>query len=519
MLKNHPSGLIPASLSNMVECFGFYFMNAVLLLFLCSKFGLSEDTATAIYVVFYTFFYLIAIAGGAFADRLGNYKTTVAGGLIVMALGYGMLAYPTLADASSHKGLFVFTCCALLVVALGNGLFKGNLQAIVGQMYDRFEDDAASKGPEALKAVQGKRDSGFQIFYIFINIGGLAAPFLAPYLRGWWLEINSLHYSAKLPALCQQYLAEASQMGDEAVANLRALATDANGGSLGNLHDFCQYYLDTFNTGVHYSLIASVFAMLISLLMFATFQNNFPEIEKKVKVALSLEARKALAEKVKRRINALYCLLAVAVVFWLSFHLLGQSPSVLVSDLVGPENKAPSEIWQAANPFFVIVLTPLAIWLVSMLRKRGKNVPTTRKIAWGMGIAAIVYLFLAVFSIIKGHPSHTELNDMDIAVREELQAGQWVLIVTYLLLSLAEVFIVPIGMSFASRIAPVRHQGLCQGLWLATTALGSLCVWLAPLLYNSWPLWACWAVLLAVALISTTVMFAMVHWLERIAQE
>lgn len=519
MFNNHPIGLIPASLSNMVERFGFYFMNAVLLLFVCSKFGLSEDTATIVYVVFYTVFYMTSIAGGAVADAVRSYKGTVAVGLITMAAGYSMLAYPTLTDPVNNNGLLVFFCFALLVVALGNGLFKGNLQAIVGQMYDRLEAESAQKGPEALAAVRGKRDSGFQFFYIFINIGGLAAPFLAPYLRGWWLEINSLHYSAKLPALCHQYLAEPAQMTGETLASLRAIAYDVNGGQLGNLHDFCQYYLDTFNTGVHYSLIASVFAMLISLLMFAAFHSNFPEKEKSHRVTLSHEEKAEMAKKVKRRIHALFGLLAVVVVFWLSFHLLGQSPSVLISDIIGPEAEAPSEIWQAANPFFVIVLTPLAIWVFTILYRRGKDIPTTRKIAWGMGIAAAVYLFLALFSLIKGHPAQPELMNMDIAAREDIQAGRWVLIVTYLMLALAEVLVVPLGMSFVSRIAPERHQGLCQGLWLATTAIGNLCVWLAPLLYNTWPLWACWTALLIIATASTATMLSLVTKLESIAQE
>ena len=173
MFKNHPKGLIPAALSNMGERFGYYIMNAVLLLFLCSKFGLSDETSGIIYSVFYALIYVLSLVGGAIADKKQNYKGTIMAGLIVMASGYVLLSFPIMSTAANISWLLPFTCFALLLIAFGNGLFKGNLQAIVGQMYDNFEAEAAKKGPEALAAVKGKRDSGFQIFYVFINIGGL----------------------------------------------------------------------------------------------------------------------------------------------------------------------------------------------------------------------------------------------------------------------------------------------------------------------------------------------------------
>ena len=183
MFKNHPKGLIPAALSNMGERFGYYIMNAVLLLFLCSKFGLSDATSGVIYSVFYAGIYVLSLVGGIIADRTQNYKGTIRTGLIIMALGYVLLSIPIMATAQNTSWLLAFTCLALFLIAFGNGLFKGNLQAIVGQMYDNMEAEAAKNGPEALAAVQGRRDSGFQIFYVFINIGGLVAPFIAPYLR------------------------------------------------------------------------------------------------------------------------------------------------------------------------------------------------------------------------------------------------------------------------------------------------------------------------------------------------
>ena len=220
MFKNHPKGLLTAALSNMGERFGYYIMNAVLVLFLCSKFGLSEAASGTIYSFFYAGIYILSLVGGLIADRTQNYKGTIKTGLVVMATGYIILSIPILATAANTTWLLTLTCFALFLIAFGNGLFKGNLQAIVGQMYDNFEAEAAKKGPEALKIAKDKRDSGFQIFYVFINVGGLIAPFIAPVLRQWWLGVNGFTYNAQLPALCHEYINNAAAMAPEALANL-----------------------------------------------------------------------------------------------------------------------------------------------------------------------------------------------------------------------------------------------------------------------------------------------------------
>lgn len=170
MFKNHPKGLIPAALSNMGERFGYYIMNAVLVLFLCSKFGLNEETSTLIYSFFYAGIYVLSLVGGYIADKTMNYKGTIISGLLVMTFGYIILSIPVLATEGNTSWLLTVTCVALFLIAFGNGLFKGNLQAIVGQLYDNPK-------------YSSQRDSGFQIFYVFINIGGVLAPFVAPLLR------------------------------------------------------------------------------------------------------------------------------------------------------------------------------------------------------------------------------------------------------------------------------------------------------------------------------------------------
>lgn len=517
MFKNHPKGLLAAALSNMGERFGYYIMNAVLLLFLCSKFGLSDATSGVIYSVFYALIYVLSLVGGLIADRTQNYKGTIMTGLIIMALGYVLISIPILATPENSSTLLAFTCGALLLIAFGNGLFKGNLQAIVGQMYDNME--AATTDPKELERVRGLRDSGFQIFYVFINIGGLIAPFVAPLLRSWWLGVHDLTYNAALPELCHNFIAAGGSLPADQLANLSDLISKVvpQGTTVEASIDWCQNYLKVFNTGVHYSFIASVAAMLISLIIFIATRRLMPTPAKRVEsevVTYTEEEKRAMASEIKQRMLALFAVLGIAVFFWFSFHQNGQSLSVFARDFVVTKTIAP-EIWQAINPFFVIVLTPVVMFVFSAMARGGRVLSTPRKIAIGMGIAAMAYIFLMVISQVNGWPSGNDFRAMNPESQEAMKAGPWVLILTYFFLTAAELLISPLGLSFVSKVAPKHLQGICQGLWLGATALGNLLIWLGPVMYNAWPLWACWAVFASVCFISMGVMFGMVRWLER----
>jgi len=531
MFKNHPKGLLPAALANMGERFGYYIMNAVLLLFLISKFGIPEETGGIIYSIFYAGIYVLSLVGGIIADRTKNYKGTIQTGLLVMATGYVLLSIPILATDQNHVWLLAFTCVALFLIAFGNGLFKGNLQAIVGQMYDNLEKEASKEGEEALKKAKAKRDPGFQIFYVFINVGGLIAPFVAPLLRSWWLGTKSLLYNADLPALCHKYLKFGENIPDVVDKSGKIIATGADqlsklnvltekvGGSIADLSAFCTNYLDTFNTGVHYSFIASVCAMLISLTIFLAYKKILPnpiKVKKDVE-NYTKEEKIAMAKEIRQRIYALFAVLGIAVFFWFAFHQNGASLSLFARDFV-ITSKIPPEIWQAINPFLVIVLTPLIIWFFGSMRKKGKEPSTPRKIAIGMGIASLAFLFMIIISNINGYPSGTEFRGLNEVVSEGLKAGPWVLIVLYFFLTVAELFISPLGLSFVSKVAPKHLQGLCQGLWLGATALGNLMLWIGPLLYNKFPIWICWAVFFALCVLSMVVMLSMVKWIEKIAK-
>lgn len=508
MFKNHPKGLIPAALSNMGERFGYYIMNAVLVLFLCSKFGLSGDESSLIYSFFYAGIYILSLVGGIIADKTQNYKGTIINGLIIMTAGYVLLSVPILATPDNKAWLLTLTCVALFLIAFGNGLFKGNLQAIVGQLYDNPRYSA-------------QRDSGFQIFYVFINIGGLVAPFVAPLLRSWWLGVNDMVYNADFPEMCHKYLSVTNSMTAENMENLYAVASAAGHTAGADLQAFCTKYLEVFNTGIHYSFIASVAAMLISLTIFLVTKKQLPSPAARAKAEVqtyTAEEKKAMAKEIKQRMVALFAVLGIVIFFWFSFHQNGTSLSLFARDFVDTETIAP-EIWQAVNPFFVIVLTPLVMLLFGSLSRRGREISTPKKIAIGMGLAGLAYLFLCVYCAMQGYPSGDAFRELSASAKEGVKAGPWVLIALYFFLTVAELFISPLGLSFVSKVAPKHLQGLCQGLWLGATAIGNLLLWIGPLMYNKWPISYAWGVFLAVCLVSMVVMFGMVKWLERVTSD
>jgi POT family proton-dependent oligopeptide transporter len=189
MFDKHPKGLIAAALANLGERFGFYTMMAILVLFLQAKFGMNGKEAGFIYSTFYFSIYILALVGGIIADKTRNYKGTIFTGIVLMAVGYLLLAIPSKTPVDNQTFYLVITCASLFVIAFGNGLFKGNLQALVGQMYDNPQ-------------YASMRDSGFSLFYMFINIGAIFAPFAAVGVRNWWLSTFGFAYNADLPALC-----------------------------------------------------------------------------------------------------------------------------------------------------------------------------------------------------------------------------------------------------------------------------------------------------------------------------
>ena len=509
MFKNHPKGLLAASLANMGERFGFYTMMAILSLFIMTKFGLDETQTGVIYSIFYASIYLLALVGGLLADKTRNYKGVILTGLILMALGYVIIAIPTPTPVPADKYglLLAFTCFGLLVIAFGNGLFKGNLQALVGQMYDN---------PQYSKM----RDSGFQLFYMFINVGAIFAPFLAMGVRNWWVEKNGFEYIADLPDLIHQYLG--NTITTDGVNRLQQLASQVGHT---DLTIFSNEYLNVFTTGFHYAFGVAIIAMLISLVVYMINKNRFPDPANKKTVTENGEAVVDMdIKEVKQRLYALFAVFAVVIFFWFSFHQNGLTLTYFAKDYtdlsqikinLGFSTLQGVEIFQSINPLFVVFLTPIIVGFFGWLRAKGKEPSTPRKIAIGMGIAALAYAVMSLGSM--GLPLKAEVDSMG-GLANEARVTPWLLIGTYFILTVAELFISPLGISFVSKVAPPKYQGIMQGAWLGATAVGNSLLFIGAIFYTTFSMTATWMVFVIACLISMFTMLAMVKWLERIAK-
>ena len=492
MFSKHPKGLVAASLANLGERFGFYTMMAILVLFLQAKFALSGTEAGWIYSTFYFSIYILALVGGVIADKTRNYKGTILIGIVLMALGYVLLAIPSQTPVVNKALMLTVTCGALFIIAFGNGLFKGNLQALVGQMYDDPKYSSL-------------RDSGFSWFYMFINIGAIFAPPAAVGVRNWWLSHNGFAYNPDLPGLCHGHLAGTLQ--PQAAETYQTLANEVSGAPVTDLTQFANDYLNVFSTGFHYAFAVAIVAMLVSLVIYVVNKKRFPDPSKKVadKSAASAATVEMSAQEVKQRIMALFAVFGVVIFFWFSFHQNGLTLTFFAKEytdlnLFGMPITA--ELFQSLNPFFVVFLTPVVMAVFARQRARGKEPSTPKKIAIGMGIAATGFLH----------------QDIVAAGTSPVKVTPLLLMATYLVLTIAELYISPLGISFVSKVAPPKYQGIMQGGWLGATAIGNQLLFIGAVLYESIPIWMTWTVFVVACCISMCTMLFMLKWLERVAK-
>jgi POT family proton-dependent oligopeptide transporter len=510
MFKKHPKGLIAASLANMGERFGFYTMMAILSLFLMSKFGLDETKAGLIYSCFYFSIYILALVGGIIADKIRNYKGTILVGLILMTVGYLLIAVPTPTPVPAGSfGIFLaMTCFGLFVIALGNGLFKGNLQALVGQMYDNPQ-------------YSSQRDSGFSLFYMFINVGAIFAPFAAVGVRNWWVSSHGFAYNSDLPALCHEQIG--GNISADAAVRMQALATQV-GYTGSDMTAFAKEYLNLFATGFHYAFGVAIFAMLISLTVYVLNKKNFPNPRLATAKSAGVGVGEMDVKEIKQRLYALFAVFGVVIFFWFSFHQNGLTLTFFAKDYtnlsqikvnLGFVTLQGAEIFQSINPFFVVFLTPVIMAVFGALRSRGMEPSTPKKIAIGMGIAALGYVVMSIGSM--GLPSKTEITAMG-GLPDVQRVTPFLLIGTYLILTVAELFISPLGISFVSKVAPPKYQGIMQGCWLGATAVGNQLLFIGAIFYKSIPVSLTWTVFVVACCISMFTMIGMLKWLERITK-
>ena len=508
MFEGQPKGLYALALANTGERFGYYTMLAVFVLFLKANFGFSPETAGAIYGTFLGLVYFLPFVGGILADLFG-YGKMVTIGILIMFLGYLFLSIPLGSGAVGVAGM----ACALLLVSVGTGLFKGNLQVMVGNLYDAPEHAA-------------KRDSAFSIFYMAINIGALFAPTAAVKIMQYaqqslGVSENDSYHFAFAVACVSLVVSIAIYYGSR--STFRHVEGGKKAAGKAALQDSQE--LAPAETRARIVALCLVFAVVIFFWM-AFHQNG---------LTLTLFADEFTAKSSSGAesmmfdvANLLLCIFIVYALFSLFQSKTGRgkliSALVILASLGGlaykysvlPESTpVDAPIFQQFNPCFVVALTPVSIALFGRLARKGKEPSAPRKIALGMLVAAVGFLIMAVGS--WNLPSSGGQHEAMEAGTAMLVSPNW-LISTYLVLTFGELLLSPMGISFVSKVAPPKYKGMMMGGWFVATAIGNLLTSVGSFLWGtSLPLWQVWAVFVVLCLLSAVFMFSMMKRLERVA--
>jgi len=554
MFEGQPKGLYALALANTGERFGYYTMLAIFTLFLQAKFGFTIDQTSTIFGGFLAMVYFMPLVGGILADKFG-YGKMVTAGIVIMFVGYLLLAVPTGMDKLGIGQIMMFS--ALALIAIGTGFFKGNLQVIVGNLYDDPKYSA-------------KRDTAFSIFYMAINIGALFAPTAATKVTNYFMAKAGFTYNPQIPALAHQFLR--GEIKPEGLDQLNQLAVSQN--FTGDLAQFSTAYIEQLAQSYNYGFAVACISLIASMAIYLGFQSTFKHAifsSKQTKAAGVNHEPELTPQQTKERITALLLVFAVVIFFWMSFHQNGLTMTYFARDytstiadgitrigfdvwnlvliiiavyagfsvfqsktsraklisggivalsLIGlvikymatpPAVEIAPQIFQQFNPFFVVALTPVSLAIFSSLAKKGKEPSAPRKIGYGMIVAALGFIIMAVGSM--GLASPDDLKDVG-GVSNVLVSPNW-LISTYLVLTFAELLLSPMGISFVSRVAPPKYKGAMMGSWFAATAIGNYLTSIIGYLWGPIPLWMVWGVLVACCSISAIFIFSIMKKLEK----
>ena len=553
MFEGQPKGLYALALANTGERFGYYTMLAIFTLFLQAKFGFTAAETSTIFGSFLAAVYFMPLIGGILADKFG-YGKMVTTGIVVMFIGYVLLSIPT---PSSTGKILMFG--ALALIACGTDLFKGNVQVMVGNLYDAPEYKA-------------KRDTAFSIFYMAINIGAMYAPTAATMITNKMLGKAGFTYVPQLPSLAHQFLN--GTITEEGATTLSGLQAAQN--FVGDTATFCTTYIDKLSEAYNYGFAIACISLIVSMLIYVVFRPTFKHADYNSKQAkpANVQEEELTPEQTKARIQALLLVFAVVIFFWMAFHQNGltltffardytaqavtgldrlgfnivnltfllvivyagfslfQSKTgkakgisglvlVIMLGLLGWSYSSMDstvsilpQIFQQFNPFFVIVLTPVSLAVFGYLAKKKKEPSAPRKIGIGMVIAACGFLIMALGSLGLPTPAAVEANGISADV---LVSPNW-LISTYLVLTFAELLLSPMGISFVSKVAPPKYKGMMMGGWFVATAIGNYLVAIIGYLWGGMQLWMVWSVLIVCCLLSALFIFSIMKRLEKVAK-
>lgn len=517
MFKEHPRGLQVLFFTEMWERFGYYLMLGIFVLYMtdAERGGLAMGTGPAnnIYGWFIALVYLTPFLGGIIADRfLGYRKSIVTGGLLMAAgyLGLGLL-----------PGMTAFYV-SLAVIIFGNGFFKPNISAIVGRLY-----------PEGSPL----KDSGYNIFYMGINVGAFVCNFVAAILRnrfGWGWAFSAAGIGLIIGVIWflygQRHLDDIEDRGDGAAVGENVL---------GKL--LLQVFLPAVVAGLAgYGL--STAAGLENYLAFFTPANTAFVFAVIPILIYYLGVLFASPKHERGPIGALLAIFAVVIVFWMIFHQNGNTLTLWARDYTDREagalapvleffymdQKAPDSYWQnvppaerpdagetttlistelfqSINPFCIILFTPLVVGFFGWLRARKKEPSTPAKITWGLFITALS-TFLMVVAVRVTHGG-------------EIKGSAGWLLGTYAIVTIGELCLSPMGLALVSKLSPTRVTGLMMGGWFLSTAIGNKMSGVIGGLWDRIPLEGIFWINGLSALAAAGVLALLVPWIRRVMRE
>ena len=510
MFEGQPKGLWSLALANTGERFGYYTMLAVFALFLGENFGFEAGVASEIYTWFLTLVYFLPLFGGMAADKWG-YSRMVVIGIFIMFAGYFLLAIPL----GSGTVAVLAMGAALLLVSLGTGMFKGNLQVMVGNLYNdpKYAD---------------KRDAGFSLFYMLINVGALFAPTAAIKSMEW--AQNSLGYSKAdsyhfaFAVACVSLIVSILIYYFSAPTYRHVLATEAK--TADKKVENAAPELSESETKERIICLLLVFAVVIFFWMAFHQNGNTLTLFARDYTQTTSEGLQSMAFDVTNLVACIFIVYALFGMFQ-SKTSKGKIISVLIfaaavgflgykySTLSGVVDvKAP--IFQQFNPCYVVALTPVSVALFSWLNRKGKEPTSPEKIGLGMLVAAAAFCLMILGT--TGLLAPIDQANAISAGDDPTRVSANLLIYTYLVLTFAELLLSPIGISFVTKVAPPKYAGVMMGLWFGATAIGNQLVMIPGLLWGanvSLPI--IWGILAGICLLSALFIFSIIKKLNKVS--
>lgn len=435
----HPKGLFVLFTAEMWERFSYYGMRAILILFMTTDaayegLGLTTETAGAVYGLYTASVYLMTLPGGWLADNIfGQRKAVFYGGVLIM-IGHLILAIP------GSPAIFF---AGLAFVALGTGLLKGNISTLVGELYTN-EDGA-------------KRDAGFSIFYMGINLGSFLGQIFVPLLAeyNWHLGFGLAAVGMLLGLIVYKLFAP-RYLGEVGVEpKVKSLEK-----------------VEKSNTSVTYGIIGLVVVLMVALQFLGyidvTTATGIAQALGLIIVIitmgyfLNILFNGGLSSAEKKKVSVIFILFVGIAIFWSGFEQAASSLNLFARDFTdrfigGWE--MPAGMLQSFNSAFIIIFAPIvgALWV--KLAARNINIRTPFKFAIGLILLGLGFWVMVEAANVAASGA---------------KAGMFALILTYFLHSIGELTISPVGLSATSKLSPKKYLGQMMGIWFVGAALGNL---------------------------------------------